>query len=148
MITPLAKFPFELYPGLLDKDIITPEHTDKFNSFYKEAPVMVILSEEDFKIFNEKKGYTHLADMEVSDAGFKIYKDLAQFRSIYSPAHHLSFKHESAPGLYYLVPSTPSTQGVVPSTAGLVPLTSSEYIRYLSGSTPVVTPHQPKTFFF
>lgn len=109
---------------------------------YKEAPIIVMMPEDEFKKFNEKRGYTPVADLTVDDLGFAVYKDYAQ---IYRNAVK---SQNSAPGLYYLVPTATPTHDVVPTTSGLVPLTSSEYIRYLSAARPVTNPALTKAFTF
>lgn len=115
-----------------------------FSSFiYKEAPIMVMMPEDEFKKFNEKRGYTPVADLTVDDVGFAVFKDYAQ---IYR--HSAVKSQDSAPGLYYLVPTATPTHDVIPTTSGLVPLTSSEYIRYLSAARPVANPALTKAFTF
>lgn len=94
-----ATFPLDRFVGILQTDFIVPEHKISFSDFFRDTPILVLHSNEDFAKLNEKLNYIKVADLGILDTGFSLDKEypLSVPRSDFT-----DFKASSP--LFYILP--------------------------------------------
>ncbi|KAG8278305.1 hypothetical protein J6590_023753 [Homalodisca vitripennis] len=74
IVTPITSFPFDFFPGLVDAAFKISNYEGKVRDL-KEPSMMFIFTESQFKNFNEKKGFTKVADLGINQDTFSLIKE-------------------------------------------------------------------------
>ncbi|KAG8278308.1 hypothetical protein J6590_023756 [Homalodisca vitripennis] len=123
IIAPLSAFPDENFPGLMDAHLKMAEFNGKLGDL-KEPSIMFLLTENQFKEFNKKKGYTKVADLGINQDTFFVAKEYSHFsRSLPIPVSPAN----PAAGYLYVDPLDQS-----------IPLYTHQGLRILPNHLPVV----------
>ncbi|XP_046663465.1 uncharacterized protein LOC124356326 [Homalodisca vitripennis] len=77
IVTPVTSFPIDFFPGLLDAEFRVDAYQGKLRDL-KVPSMMFIFNEAQFKKFNEKKGYTKVADFSINQDNFSMIKEYPQ----------------------------------------------------------------------
>ncbi|KAG8278301.1 uncharacterized protein LOC124355783 [Homalodisca vitripennis] len=74
IVTPVTSFPIDFFPGLLDAEFKIDAYQGKLRDL-KVPSMMFIFNEAQFKKFNEKKGYSQVADFSINQDNFSLIKE-------------------------------------------------------------------------
>ncbi|KAG8278306.1 hypothetical protein J6590_023754 [Homalodisca vitripennis] len=77
IVGPVSSFPIDSFPGLEDAKFDVAGYQGKLGNL-KEPSMMMILTKDQFRKFNEKKGYAKVADLGINQDTFSVVKEYSQ----------------------------------------------------------------------